>query len=174
MSDEQTKDRLLASLRAERERWEALLAEVGEARMTTPGVAGDWSVKDLLGHLAAYFRYWGAQLRGATTGVPPTTRDLFGVETLPEGAGTWTLEDQNAAIHALYAPLPPAVVLAKWRAASDLLSDGVAGLSEEDVAMPGRFAWAGDAPLAEAMAGDTYRHAAEHAAGVRAWLDRGR
>ena len=170
MSDGQTKDRLLASLRAERERWEALLAEVGEARMTTPGVAGEWSVKDLLGHLAAYFRYWGAQLRGATTGVPPTPLDLFDTETTPERAATF--DEQNAAIQALYAPLPLAVVLAKWREAVDLLTEAVAALTEEDVATPGRFAWAGDRPLPEAMAEDTYEHAREHAAAVRAWLDR--
>jgi hypothetical protein len=172
VSERATKERQLADLRAERARWEALLAEVGAERLTTPGVAGDWSVKDVLGHLAAYQRYWGARLRGEATGVPPTARDLFDRDDPPPRAESE--EEQNAAIHALYAPLPPAVVLAKWRAASDLLSDGVAGLSEEDVATPGRFAWAGDAPLAEAMAGDTYRHAAEHAAGVRAWLDRGR
>jgi hypothetical protein len=172
MSDGQGKDRLLATLRDARAQWEGLLDEIGEARLTEPGACGDWSVKDVLGHLAAYQRYWGARLRGEATGVPPTARDLFDRDDPPPRAESE--EEQNAAIHALYAPLPPAVVLAKWRAASDLLSDGVAGLSEEDVATPGRFAWAGDAPLAEAMAGDTYRHAAEHAAGVRAWLDRGR
>jgi uncharacterized protein (TIGR03083 family) len=170
MSDVQTKDQLLATLRAERARWDALLAEVGEERLTVPGVAGDWSVKDLLGHLAAYQRYWGAQARGATTGVPPTPRDLFDTDAVPERYATE--DEQNAAIHALYAPLPPAAVLAKWREASDLLTDSVAALTEEDVITPGRFAWAGDRPLAEAMAGDTYRHAAEHAADVRAWLDR--
>ena len=170
MSDAMTKDRLLATLRAERARWESLLDEAGEARLTDPGVAGDWSVKDVLGHLAAYLRYWAAQIRGATTGVPPTPRDLFDSDTVPERYATF--DEQNAAIRALYAPLPLPVVLAKWREAFDLLTDGVAAMTEEDVTTPGRFAWAGDRPLGEAMAGDTYRHAAEHAAGVRAWLDR--
>jgi uncharacterized damage-inducible protein DinB len=172
MADNSEKTRLLTILRAERARWEALLEEIGEARLTQPGVAGDWSVKDVLGHLAAYHRYWGAQLRGATTGVPPTMRDLFDVDALPEGAGCWTEEEQNAAIHAQHAPLPLPVVLAKWREASDLLTDAVAALTEEDVTTPGRFPWAGDRPLGEAMAGDTYAHAAVHAADVRAWLDR--
>ncbi len=148
-----TKEHLVATLRAERVRWESLLEEVGAERMTRPGACGAWSVKDVLGHLAAYLRFWGAQVRGATTGVPPTPRDLFDVETLPEGAGRWTPEEQNAAIHALYADLPPEVVLAKWREAFDLLTEGVATLGDEDVTQAGRFPWAGDRPLAEAMAG---------------------
>jgi hypothetical protein len=165
------KAQLLAALSAERAAWEALIEEIEPARLATPGVAGDWSVKDLLGHLAAYHRFWGAQIRSAATGVPPTPRDLFDTEEMPPRYPT--AEEQNAAIHALYAPLPPAVVLAKWRGAVDLLAEGVAALAEADLTTPGCFLWAGDRPLAEVMAGDTYRHSAAHAAQVRAWLDRG-
>jgi len=163
------KDRLLATLDAERATWEALVEEVGLERLASPGVAGDWSVKDLLGHLAAYHRFWDAQLRAAATGVPPTPRDLFDTDETPRRYVS--VDEQNAAIHARSAPLPPAVVLATWREAVDLLRDGVAALPEADLTTPGRFPWAGDRPLAEAMAGDTYRHAAEHAAQVRSWLD---
>ena len=172
MSDGMCKEQVIEALGAERARWEALLEEVGAEGMTRPGACGDWSVKDVLGHLAAYLRFWGAQIRGATTGVPPTPRDLFDTDALPEGAGTWTPDEQNAAIHALYAPLPPETVLAKWREAFDLLTTGVETLTDEDVKEAGRFPWAGERPLAEAMAGDTYGHAAAHAMEVRAWLDR--
>ncbi len=172
MSESATKERLLADLRAERVRWEALLAEVGVERLTTPGVADDWSVKDILGHVTAYLRPWGARLGAAATGVRPTMRDLYDTDTLPEGASTWTVDEQNAAIHTQYAPLPPAVVLAKWREAADLLEERIAMLTDDDLSAPGRFPWTDGRPLAEAMAGDTIRHPQEHAADVRAWLDR--
>lgn len=172
MNDVMTKERLLATLRDERARWEALLDEVGKARMTEPGVAGSWAMKDLLAHLTAYQRTWGVRIRGELTGVPPSLRDLYDIEHLPEGAGTWTLDEQNEAIRARYDPLPLPVVLAKWRETSDLLADGVAALSEDDLTTPGRFAWSGDQPLAAAMAGDTYGHAQLHGVDVRAWLDR--
>ena len=38
---------MLDIMSAERAQWEGLLAQVGEARMAEPGVAGDWSVKDM-------------------------------------------------------------------------------------------------------------------------------
>lgn len=172
MDDSGTKGALLATLRAEREGWDGLLAEVGDGRLMEPGVAGDWSVKDVLGHLTAYQQAWVARLRHAATGVPPTTLELFGVEALPEGAAEWSEEEQNAAIREHYAPLSSEEVLARWREAANGLEAGVAALAAEDLVTPGRFQWAGERPLAEAMAADTHDHAAEHAAGVRSWLDR--
>ncbi len=170
-SDPTAKDHLLATLRSERARWEALIAEAGPERLTTPGVCGDQSMKDLLGHLTAYTRRWGAQLRGIVTGTPPTMRDLFDVDVLPEEALTGGETGQNAAIRALYAPRSTETVLANWREATDLLLASVAALPDEDIATLGRIPGLGDRPLADGIAGDTFGHHAHHAAEVRAWLD---
>jgi hypothetical protein len=167
-----TKGELLAALRAERARWQTLLDDVGEDRLAIPGVVDDWSVRDLLGHLAAYLRYWGAQLRGVVTGVPPTPRDLFDTESVPAGLGTVSLDEQNAMIRARYRTLALPVVPAKWRRAFDLITDGVAALSEEDLTALGRFVWAGGASVADAMAVPIRQHLRTHAEDVRAWLDR--
>lgn len=43
--------RLAETLRAERARWNALLAHVGMDRMDVPGVDGEWSVKQMVAHL---------------------------------------------------------------------------------------------------------------------------
>ncbi len=45
------KTTFIETLLAGRAEWEALLAEVGEARMLQPGVAGEWSVKDVIAHV---------------------------------------------------------------------------------------------------------------------------
>ena len=49
-----TGPRLASILQAERRRWNALLAQVGMERMETPGVEGEWSVKELVAHLTWY------------------------------------------------------------------------------------------------------------------------
>lgn len=164
---------LLSNLQSERDRWEALIAEVGPERLTTPGVCGDQSVKDLLGHLTAYTRRWGAELRGVATGVQPTIRDLFDVDALPDDASTWDGDGQNAAIRAHYAPFSTETVLARWRAAHDLLRDSVSALSESQIATPGAIPTdgIGNRPLADGIADDTFAHHAHHAAEVRTWLD---
>ena len=45
------KTTFIETLLARRAAWEALFAEVGEARMLQPGVAGEWSVKDVIAHV---------------------------------------------------------------------------------------------------------------------------
>ncbi len=48
------KTQLLDMMRTARAQWEALLAEIPAAWMTEPGVEGEWSVKDIIAHIA-----WG-------------------------------------------------------------------------------------------------------------------
>lgn len=52
------KSELLNWLQEEYQQWEALLDEIGTARMDQPGVNGDWSMKDMVAHL-----YYGWQPR---------------------------------------------------------------------------------------------------------------
>ena len=52
------KSELLNWLQEEYRQWEALLEEIGTARMDQPGVNGDWSFKDMVAHL-----YYGWQPR---------------------------------------------------------------------------------------------------------------
>ena len=58
MDEPITKAGLLRELRAVRAEWDALMAEVGAARMTEPGAAGDWSIKDVTAHLTSYSRWF--------------------------------------------------------------------------------------------------------------------
>jgi hypothetical protein len=52
------KSELLNWLQEEYQEWEALLDQIGPARMEQPGVNGKWSMKDLVAHL-----YYGWQPR---------------------------------------------------------------------------------------------------------------
>jgi hypothetical protein len=48
--------RMLAEAQAEREH---ILSRVGVERMTEPGVAGSWTVKDVVAHVDHYFHHAG-------------------------------------------------------------------------------------------------------------------
>ena len=69
MSDEKmpTKGEVLAAIDRERDMWETLLVEVGEARMLEPGAMGDWTFKDLAAQSPA-----GAHARCSGWKPPPT------------------------------------------------------------------------------------------------------
>src|ERR1041385_6081116 len=49
-----TKAELLTRIRADRAKWEVLLAEIPSEWLTEPGVTGEWSVKDIIAHIS-----WG-------------------------------------------------------------------------------------------------------------------
>ncbi len=62
------KAELLARLAADNAQWEALLAEIGTERMEQPGVNGDWSFKDMLGHLVTWQQRLVANFDAAVRG----------------------------------------------------------------------------------------------------------
>ena len=72
-------------VKSERERWDELMAQVPDDLMLKPGVEGDWSAKDILGHVMWYEREMIGMLKA---------RALVGSDwwALP-------LEERNAAVH---------------------------------------------------------------------------
>ncbi len=50
----ESKTELLERMRAGREEWDALIAQIPDSVRTEPALAGGWSVKDLIAHVAAY------------------------------------------------------------------------------------------------------------------------
>lgn len=54
---------LLAGIEERRTRWDALVAQAGD-RVNEPGVAGDWTLRDVVAHVNAYLRFHVANLGG--------------------------------------------------------------------------------------------------------------
>jgi uncharacterized damage-inducible protein DinB len=65
-----TKSELLKWLQDEYQQWEALLDQIGPARMDQGGVAGHWSMKDIVAHLTGWQRRVVANLQAAQRGEP--------------------------------------------------------------------------------------------------------
>ena len=119
------KSMFLDTLRAGRAQWEALLAQVGESRMLQPGVAGEWSVKDIIAHVT-----WGE-------------REMVGVlhaRTLV-GSDLWNLpqDDRNAVVFEENRDRPLQGVLGEAQQVYAQLLEAVEALTEEDLTDPRRF-----------------------------------
>ena len=157
------KTELLEQMRAGREEWDALIAQIPDSARTEPALAGGWSVKDLIAHVAAFENWTAAQIRAANEGRAPTDRELYGVEEVtldPEG---WDLDRENAAIYARYKETPLAEVMTfSSQAFADLLT-AVEAVADEDVARTGAQAWTEDSTLLEIIPGQCYAHYEQHA-----------
>ena len=154
------KEALLARIQDERAFWHALLAEIGEARMEQPGPMGEWTFKDLAGHLTGWRERTIARLEAAARGqeAPPA----------PWPAHLETDDDINGWIYQQNRDRPLRDVLSDADGSYERLAAALAALPETDLTTPGRFAWMGGRPLAE---GDFFGHLhEEHEPSLRAWL----
>jgi uncharacterized protein (TIGR03083 family) len=153
-----TKRRFLELQLAERERWDALLAEVAEARMTEATLPGGWSVKDIIAHIT-----W-------------SEREMVGVmrERALVGSDLWNLEqdERNRIVYEENRDRPLGDVLTDARAVYRDFLDHVKHL-DDDLDDPGRFlGMPPDWTPWRILAGCCYQHYADKYQDIREWLYR--
>jgi len=156
-SPDLTKPELLAQIRDERRKLEALLATLTPDQMIQPGVDGAWSVKDILAHIATWegwMREWTAShLRGEAPKVP----------------GQWDIDRMNAETYARVKDMPLAEVLEEFRrsyrdslALAESLTEAQLQTEYPDTWPRGRL-WTG-------LAANMNQHYQEHRKDIEKWL----
>lgn len=167
MAETMSKSELLAPLNARRAEWEALLAEVPEGRMTEPGAAGTWSVKDVLAHVAVYERWTADQLNAMMRG----ETEMYVAPDTPPGANTDDTDLRNAAYYAAWRDRSLADVRRESHEAFELLRTAIERAPEDLLNETQRYAWLGDSPVWQMLPGNSYEHYQDHIPSIRAWLD---
>ena len=146
---------LLPALDAARDDFLAALDEVDRDLVTVPGVVGEWSVRDLVVHVAAWAEHAAAALDLATAG--------RGSEF---AYSTGDTDAMNAKILADGRSTSPAAALAREESAFTALRDRVAAL---DSSLLDLRLGNGDT-VAEVIRYDGPDHYAEHTAHLREWF----
>jgi hypothetical protein len=158
-----TTEQLLEVMRTARSNWEALLAEAGEARLTEPGVEGDWSLKDIIAHIT-YFETWATDnVMAFRRGEPQPPAEYKGLD----------VDEENARVYERLRARPLDQVLQESRISFQRSFAAVQGLRDENLYDP-EFTRVPNADFTvfSLVAGDTFEHYNDHSASVRAWLDR--
>jgi hypothetical protein len=120
-----TKAALLEVLRVARAQWDAAIAESDPASMTEPGVAGEWSVKDIIAHVAWFEREMVRMLRD---------RALVGSDLWQ-----WPADERNAAIFELNRQRELPDVLSDASEVYQQLLNALEPLTDEDLNDARRF-----------------------------------
>jgi hypothetical protein len=156
-TEKMTKPMLLKSIQEEHSLLEMTLARLNHSQMLINGVEGEWSVKDILGHISAWERrmisWTGSLLRNEQPEVP-----------LP-----WDVDRMNAETYCVVKDKPLADVLEEYRQSYwDSLSL-VDNLSEEQLqtshpdTWPMGLLWTG-------IAANMNWHYKEHRENIQSWL----
>lgn len=157
---------LLWRMRADLER---LVAEAGPTRMTLPGAAGDWTLKDVVAHLAAW-RWWSvARLEAAVrdeTPVPPWEDDL----DEDDDADTVRINQQ---FYEVSRDRPVVEVLHDSRKTLDRLEGALLALPEADLFAADRYPWLGGHAPAAIIVGSAAHLYDDHVPSINAVLARG-
>jgi hypothetical protein len=160
------KSELLNGVQEEYRQWEALLNQIGEARMDQPGAAADWSIKDIVAHLTGWRRRTVARLQAAQRGEgeppPPWPAHL---------QADVDLDEINAWIYKSNHERPVREVLDESHHVFQQMFAAIEGLPDEVLSDPVRHL-----PWLEAQSikpSDFFGHFhEEHEQDMRAWLAR--
>ena len=152
---------LLSGLANEYRRWEALLEQIGPQRMDQPGVAGHWSVKDIVAHLTGWRRRTVARLQAAKSSGPEPPP--------PWPADLQTDDEINAWIYETNRARSVDEVLGESRQVFEQLLAAIRELPEEVLRAPAvHLPWLERQTIA---ASDFFAHFhEEHERDMRAWL----
>ena len=157
-----TRAELLNNLQEENKLWEALLTQIGEARMDQPGVTELWSAKDVVAHLTGWRRRTVARLQAARRGEAEPV--------LPWPAHLLTDDEVNAWLYETNRSRPLRDVLGDSRQVFQQLVAALEAFPEAELLDPRRFPWMeGEALSAAAFFAHFHE---EHERDMRAWLVR--
>jgi len=166
MSERIDKNTLFTEIHAKYATLATLLAPLNEEQMTTPGVSGEWSIKDILAHLTAWQKCLLTDMQDATSGDEPATSalNITGEE----------MDRLNEQFYQGNKARPLNEVLTDFHSTHSQMLATVQAMSEEDLTDPDRFAWTDGKPLWQFVASETYEHSLEHMGAMRRWLARDR
>ena len=151
MQEQMSAAQLVDLIRGERAALEDSIASLSDERFAEPGVAGHWSAKDLVLHVAWWEQRTIEKLRGQKT-----AHDRLG------GADNDRILDiVNDEAYRAYCDQPAAEARLAFRASLPSLTAFLVGLGEEAVRANRDF-----------IADNTFRHYPEHAAQIREWAAR--
>ena len=165
MANLDSKAGLLATIREERENVERLVTAAGD-RIEEPGVTGDWTLKDIIGHLSGWRWRTVGRMEAAASGTESYTtlwpRELEENDDY-QPVNDWLYERNR--------DLSAAEVLRESRETFDRLEVATAALPDDVLFTPGRFSWMEGKALGPGLIGGIVSHFHdEHEADLRRWL----
>jgi hypothetical protein len=134
----------------------AVIDSMSEPEMVEPGVVEDWSIKDLLGHIA----FWAARAANTLTEV-----DAGRGDSVPGTASQAETDQWNARESAARKDKTLPQMKEEWERAHGAARAALEAFPEDKLDEPFK-----DHTVVFSFGADTFAHYQEHASQIRAWL----
>ena len=162
MTKQTSKAELLKDIRVERRKLEKTLTRLTEEDMTGQGVIGEWSVKDILAHLAAWEGLFLSWYESGLHGSVP--------DKIPVGISKKDIATLNQQIYLQYREDSLEAVLIIFQNSYQQILAVVEAIPEGDMFAKDRYGWTGKWTIADYIAGNTCNHYYWANTKIRAWL----
>jgi hypothetical protein len=140
-----------------RQQLEAALVRMTDHQMTLTILHGEWTVKDLLGHLA----FW-----------EETVAELYATLRAGQEPAPFELDALNAKMLAQWGPVPLSEVKTREKAAFQRVLTLIETASEAELFDPAHFPWTGGRAFEGFFQDNTCGHYEEHLPEIIIWLKR--
>lgn len=159
------KEHIITALKEQFQRWEELLASLGEEQLTAPRFDLGWSIKDVMAHLWAWQQISIARLEAGVQNRQPEYHEwIISIENWEDDAdrvNAVTFERQHD--HSWQE------VYQNWKTGFLQLLESGNRISERDLLDGDKFSWLGGHSLAAILIA-SYDHHQEHFEKLLAWL----
>jgi hypothetical protein len=160
MSDPSSKAELIEAMVSARSQFDSLVDRIPHSKMSLPGASGEWSVKDVVAHIASYDRWLGLTL-ALRAQKPPD----FWMEDIPLDEFNRRLFDENR-------DLPLGQILQESRHVWKEILEGTRALSEtylfsEQSVQGVSYTF----KPCDVLKSESYGHYLDHVPALSAWID---
>jgi hypothetical protein len=167
MADHVDKQLTLGAIDRERQAWNDLVSRVGSEHFELTGFGGgDWTFKDLVGHLNGWHGRRVARIEAAVRGEPQPPN--------PWPDGIESVDDINAWHYQQNRGRPASELLDEANDLYNRLTAAIENLPDDALNDPDRFAWAeGQSLGASIVSGGYFEHLhEEHLSEIEGWIAR--
>ena len=161
------KAELLQRLQEKRLDFDNLIATVPAITAEEPNLPNDWSVKDLLAHVAAYERWMAGNIQAVNEGRLPTDAELYDEGQVLDSGDPYDLDTLNASIYEHFHGKSWPEIRAFAGDAYARLIEAISNAPEEDFGREGLHPWLDNGSLLSRLPELTYGHYADHDADLR-------
>lgn len=154
---------LINVIKNERSHLESLIANLSESELIEPGVEGDWSIKDLMAHIAAWEKLAHDRIHATLTGEPLTYPVIQGDEFIDSFNLDAYTENKDMLLKE---------VTADFQKSYDVFLNQIKTLNDEILFKKLPFDWAGDLTAQVVISANTHWHYLEHSETILKWMQK--
>jgi hypothetical protein len=150
------KDTVVARLEKSWTNLRSVVESVPESELTAAGVVEDWSIKDIMGHVAFWDERAAITLRAVTAGKP---------QDIPKGEGDNWVDEWNKREYLARKDKSFKDIRGEWITSHENARNALSETTDDSLATK-----YGQGKVIDYFEGDTYTHYDEHADQIKAWL----